>query len=286
MKTRKCPNCSQIIKYKHDNSFYKARKKNTLCSVCATKKWRQETGYNTTGENNPFFGKEHTELTKLHMAKKQKELRQQPNNIYQSQEYRKKISKSSSGKNNPMYGKTVYDVWVEKYGVEEADKKLQNLKNKHQQNNSGCGNPMYGKPVPYGSGYGWKGWYKGWFFRSLRELSYMINVIEKNNYSWKSAETQELSIPYIDWKGTERTYRADFLINNDTLVEVKPKRLHNSPTVLLKIKGAKKFCKKMKLKYKLVDCEILSDIDIKTLFQSKKIKFTDKYEQKYKDMYL
>ena len=40
-----------------------------------------------------------------------------------------------SGEKNPMYGKTFYDVWVEKYGKEIADKKKEEwLKNKRKKN--------------------------------------------------------------------------------------------------------------------------------------------------------
>lgn len=40
------------------------------------------------------------------------------------------ISVNNSGKNNPMYGRSAYDIWVEKYGKEEADKRriIQNQK--------------------------------------------------------------------------------------------------------------------------------------------------------------
>jgi len=50
---------------------------------------------------------------------------------------------------------------------------------------------MYGKPAPIGSGNGWSGWYKGWYFRSLLELSFMINVIERFKMSWQNAETKK-----------------------------------------------------------------------------------------------
>ena len=40
-------------------------------------------------------------------------------------------SKCMSGKYNPMYGKSVYDIWLEKYGKEEADDKLKSMKQKH-----------------------------------------------------------------------------------------------------------------------------------------------------------
>ena len=52
-----------------------------------------------SGEKNPFYGKGHM----------------------------------ISGEKNPMYGKTFYDVWVEKYGKEIADKKKEEwLKNKRK----------------------------------------------------------------------------------------------------------------------------------------------------------
>ncbi len=48
------------------------------------------------------------------------------------------------------------------------------LKEKHRQNAIGEGNNMYGRPSPQGSGNGWSGWYKERYFRSLRELMFLI----------------------------------------------------------------------------------------------------------------
>ena len=73
VKTRNCPKCGiEIVhKMKHNASaFYRAKKKNALCKRCAT-----------SGENNPFYGKKHTDETKA--------------------EY----SKNRAGENNSMYGK-------------------------------------------------------------------------------------------------------------------------------------------------------------------------------------
>lgn len=39
-----------------------------------------------------------------------------------SEESRKKMSEHAKGKNNSMYGRCAYDIWVEKYGKEEADR--------------------------------------------------------------------------------------------------------------------------------------------------------------------
>jgi group I intron endonuclease len=51
------------------------------------------------GNDNSFFGKHHSEIVK------------------------KSISDKVVGENNPMYKRSVYSVWLGKYGVEEADRR-------------------------------------------------------------------------------------------------------------------------------------------------------------------
>lgn len=41
--------------------------------------------------------------------------------VERTQAQKDRMSKRMSGKNNPMYGRSFYDVWVEKYGKEEAE---------------------------------------------------------------------------------------------------------------------------------------------------------------------
>jgi len=38
----------------------------------------------------------------------------------------KKTKNKMIGKNNPMYGKSVYDIWLKKYGKDIADEKWKN----------------------------------------------------------------------------------------------------------------------------------------------------------------
>ena len=47
-----------------------------------------------------------------------------------SAETRKKMSDSHVGEKNAMKGKSVYEVWVQKYGIVEADKKMNEYKTK------------------------------------------------------------------------------------------------------------------------------------------------------------
>jgi hypothetical protein len=197
-------------------------------------------------------------------------------------------SDKMKGDKNSNYGGTWHSInpgisqkgktFDEIYGIEKA----MLIKQKISKKSSGENNPMYGKPSPQGSGNGWSGWYKGWFFRSLKELSYMVYVIERFKLTWNTAEIKKYSIDYIDWNGTKRTYHPDFIIENKYLVEIKPKTLLNSDTIKRKKYYAIEFCIKNNLKYKLRGFErLLSNNEIDNLINEGKLEFLDKYKNKY-----
>lgn len=207
-------------------------------------------------------------------------------------EKRKKQSKRMTGKNNSMYNKNYQThglkKWVEEkqkgktyeeiYGKEKSDK----IKEKIRLKSIGENNNMFGKPSPQGSGNGWSGWYKEWFFRSLKELSFMINVIERFNFKWESAETNKYKISYINDLGRKRNYFPDFILDDKYLVEIKPKPLHNTIINKSKKEAALLFCKKNNLKYKMLDVNIILNYeDINKLLKENKIKFTDRYQKKF-----
>lgn len=178
---------------------------------------------------------------------------------------------------NPMKGRSVYSVWVQKYGKEEADKKMIKLKEKRSKNATGKNNPMYGKPAPKGSGNGISGWYKGWFFRSLRQLSYMIQVIEKEGHEWKSLDnTSDFRIKYIDKENHERSYCPDFLIDNKIVIEIKPQKLQETDNVLRKENAAIIFCKMRNLQYVKTDIDIIDFSRINEMVENKIIVLTEK----------
>lgn len=287
---RKCPICNKNITYLHEQNFKKAEIKQNKCKSCGIKesitdekrkemsrrvKGKNNPMYGKNGKLNPFYGKKHTEESK----KKILENRDFTN--YKSDEFRKKMSSITKGEKNPMFGRSFYDIWVNKYGEKIANEKLKEYKLKQSKNKKGNKNNMYGKPSPIGSGNGWSGWYKGWYFRSLKELTYMIKIIERFKLKWKSAENKELNIKYKDYKNNERTYSADFLINDKFLVEIKPKKLWNSKIVVLKKESAIKFCNLNNLKYKLTDIEKLSDQEILCLYKNGDLVFTNKYQIKF-----
>lgn len=257
--TRNCPKCGVELKYTY-RGYKQAEKKNSQCIKCS----------NT--------GRKHSEETKKKLAAAKKG-KPQPKGFAEF------ISAANRGKNNGMYGRSVYQLWIGKYGSDEANRRMTELREKRFKNATGCKNSMYGKATPQGSGNGWSGWYKGWYFRSLHELSYMINYIEKNGLKWRSGETRDLDIHYKHWNGSERTYRADFLIEEKYLVEVKPSRLKSCRLVELKRQAAEKFCTERGYKYRMETANKITDKQFLELHNDGTIKFIPRYEVLFQERF-
>jgi ribosomal protein S21 len=262
---RRCSRCDSAISYTTIRKRDHAERKLKLCNKCAGKG-----KHNNSGKNNPFYGKTHSKETKERLAAVDK-------SYTQTDDFKRKCIKA--GESNGMHSKSLYDVWLTKYGKEEADKRQANLNIKRSENALGVKNGMYGKPSPMYSGKGWSGWYKGWYFRSLRELSYVINVLEVKKLIWKSAEC--FRIPYIDSEGHNRTYSPDFLVNNSILVEIKPKRLKTLGDNKFKKIAATKYCKEHNLIFKIFDVRRnrLTIKEFVDLYQNRKIELIERCEK-------
>lgn len=226
------------------------------------------------GPLNPFFGREHTPEAK-------EKLRARDRSRWKTPEFREKMRVVGANNLKGCSGTGFQDRWVELYGLEGAEERRAAWKAKLSIAFSGSRNHMFGKPAPLGSGNGWKGWYKGWFFRSLRELTYMVSHIEANDLIWENAEKADLGIPYQDYKGTDRTYYADFLIDGKRLVEVKPERLIDSPSVACKADAARSFCESRGLSYEIVDPGTLPFDEIRHLVDEGHIVFHNRYQAKF-----
>lgn len=270
--TRNCPNCQKIQKYSTKYILQRCIKRKTVCCSCHNRRRAAKPGERQrmsdrmkgklVGSRNPFWGKKHSAATKQLI---------------------KERTPVKRGKDNHMFGQTLYGVWLKKYGKEEADKKHLTYRKKQSKNNRGKKNFWYGKSPPMGVGYGWKGYYKNHFFRSLRELTQMYNMDQKGLH-WESAEKQEYTI-YFKFYGQNKSYRPDFLVNKKILIECKPKRLINSRLVKSKTRAAIRFCAKNNLEYQIFDPGLLSDIKIKELYDNKIIIFENRYEKMYKEPY-
>ena len=180
-----------------------------------------------------------------------------------------------------LKGKNHYEKWNIVYGKEKADEMTEELKRRQSVNASGENNPMFGKPSPQGSGNGWNGWYKEFYFRSLRELSYLLDLDEKQ-IPWSSGEAHKFDIPYVNYKGTKRTYRPDFLVNKEKLVEIKPKRLQKTPTIMAKAAAAIEKCKEWGLTYEILDFKI-DAVKVEKALNEGLVRFARDYEKRFRD---
>lgn len=252
-----CPICNNTIKIKN----YLKDSKKTCSRKCDSV--RKKIIY--TGENNPFYGKTHT-------PEAIKKIKKADRSFTQEDWYKQKVSKISKEKG--CGGSKYIDVWKSK-GEEYFQEKMSLKRTRNSLAAKGINNSMYGKPSPSKSGTGWSGWYNGWYFRSLRELSFMLEVIEQYNFQWKTAENNDLRIPYMHYNGSERTYTADFLIENKYLVEIKPYRLIHTPLITIKTNAAIEFCYKNGLIFVITDIDINHNKIIK-MYQDKTLKLTER----------
>lgn len=219
-----------------------------------------------SGQKNPFYGKKHSDLSKLKIGK------------YERTEAQKEQARNSLLVQGNT--KAPYEIWVQKYGQEEADKRMDQYRETISACTSGEKNPMYGKPSPIGSGGGWSGWYRGHYFRSILELSYLKHLID-SNIQFENGEVAKHAIQYL-FNGVVGNYFCDFVLTDaQCFVEVKPKKL------LLNDKNVAKFLSaKNKHGEKFVvitedDIHVLKDETIDALYQAGEIKWIAKWEKKY-----
>jgi hypothetical protein len=276
--SRQCPSCDIKITYSNKYTLKTATIKNTICKKCALLNHNKQMGEEQRLglRENGFKGKKHSDETrsKLSESKLGKKL---------TEAHKQSISKGLLEKEGEHYmGKGgLYGIWLEKYSKEVADQKLIDFKFKLSKATSGSNNPMFGKPAPKGSGNGWKGWYKGFYFRSLLELSFLVNYIDRFKMQFESGEKAKWAITYTKWDGSIGTYFPDYIIEGKYMVEIKPKALINSPLVKVKTEAAIDFCNKNNLKYKIIEPVKIDKQILLDLYNKKDLVFNERLESKY-----
>jgi hypothetical protein len=279
--SRKCPTCGKCVYHtdkKNRNRFEKEKRRCYSCSSierCSRVEIAarmSEIGKTLVGEKNPFYGKHHTDEAKCKIAENA------DRTIYKTDKFKQKMSDLTLGEKNPMAGKTVYGVWVDKYGKEEADRLRVVKYEKASGSLSGSNNPMYGKPAPKRSGCGWSGWLDGFYFRSLRELAYILKLKEEKT-PFVTGEKKCYSIEYND-NGKNRTYRADFFVDGRRLVEIKPIKLQKTVINEKKQQIAIEHCVKNGWQYEIIDIEPVPLNQLIELSENGKLKLTSKWKKK------
>lgn len=264
---RICPKCNIIIDYKNKYVARFNEKRRGKCRLCYGKERSNKMKGKICITVSPE-GRERTRQALLNRIRSKEELDKCRETIKLAQKAR------TGGKNN-------YQLWIDKYGIDEANKRDSLARKKLSLASSGKNNPMFNKPAPHGSGNGWKCRYKNIYFRSLRELFFYLEYIDNKNIQWESGEKAKFSIPYISPMGINRNYFPDFIIGNN-IYECKPKKLWNTPLVKAKVDAANKYCNDNGYNYFLIDIEIDSD-KIKYLINSGLITWD---EERYKNKFL
>lgn len=202
----------------------------------------------------------------------------------------------SRGDSNPMHGRTIYEAWVQKFGEEEANRRLvaykekckisntgdsngmfgknhtetsrskmsnavlgksleqrwgqekaEQYKNRLRLTMSGAGNPMYGKTSSGGRSV--KGTYKGLFFRSLMEYSFMKHLEGLGLDLATDVEYETIRVPLDEG----HTYCTDFYVpSHKKVYEVKPSKVALSELNQRKFDAARKHLTALGLEFSVV----------------------------------
>lgn len=146
--------------------------------------------------------------------------------------------------------KNVGKTYEERFGVEKAAQ----IKHKMSIARRGRNNPAFGKVYANG-GHSIRGTYKGTFFRSLSECSYM-KYLENIGFSLDKISYEPFSILY-EFNG-EKSYRPDFLVGN-RLVEIKPasyKEPVDGTQLAAKFSAARKYAIEHQMTFEMLRCGI------------------------------
>lgn len=144
--------------------------------------------------------------------------------------WRKKMSEVTSGDKNPMHGRHDHVEGLKRFAREKTGKTLEEvhgvevakqLRKQRSASATGSNNPAYGKVYDNG-GKSVKGHYKGLFFRSLLEYSFM-KYLETVGVDLHADVDYECFQAHFIHEGRERTYKPDFYVRSHNVVyEVKP----------------------------------------------------------------
>jgi len=264
-----CTNCNGIKSvnfYNHVRNILKRFQQKPeytyKCSYCThSEHFRLRNKQNAGKTLEEIYGKE-----KASQLKKQKSLHNKNNpKIYKNLNLYNKFHKKN---------KTYEEIYGAEKSILIKNKLSKSGKGKHS-TLIGPKNPQYGKPAHKLSGKSSKGYYKNIFFRSIYELSFIVNVLEENNITWESGELKKHIIPYTTKIGTKRNYFPDFITEKE-IIEVKPSALINTEQNISKQQAAKIYAKLKNKIYKIYtekDFNILNQDKINTMLGTKILKF-------------
>lgn len=164
----------------------------------------------------------------------------------------------------------------ERFGVEKSKEIRAKLSAKCQGEN----NPAYGKVYSKG-GRSVKGYYRGVFFRSLLEYSFMKHL-ELSGLLLENIQYECFRIPW-EKEGRKRTYKIDFYVPSQKIVyEVKMSWACTHADNQLKWEAARAFCSELGLTFKVMTENDFRKISFDEAMNDKDVKFIESSFKSFK----
>ena len=160
-------------------------------------------------------------------------------------------------------------TWEDIFGIEGAAKRRVNMRKIMKGNN-------YNK-LGFGQGGGYTGKYKNLYFRSLIELTF---IIEAERCGLEIYNAENLFPMTMD---NGKVYKPDFYAPDffgSTIVEIKPSKRVNDEDVEYKASQAAKFCRDNNIQYTIGFDRMLTNDDLKSIYESGDLILTDKMSKR------
>lgn len=202
-----------------------------------------------SGKGNTFYGKKHSKKTRKQMSDNHADFTGNKNPFIQWLK--------EDEKNKELFSESLKNGWKEKFKDENYRKLFCENVSKRVSN-------IYLKGFnPYTNCE--RGWFQSVKFNNKFYYcsSYEKKFLEFCESSNKIKALQRLPfvIPYKDEIGKKRNYFADFFVNQNVVIEIKPKSMIDYNHNKQKIKTGKKYCQKNGFEYKLLTEDELNNLD-------------------------
>lgn len=168
-------------------------------------------------------------------------------------------------------------IWMYEHGIRKGRKMFKELMSKIADERRGKPGP---RPSPGTFGRGVSGWYRDLYFRSLKELSFILKY--EKEHEVESAEAV-IRVKYKDGDRF-RHYYPDFILDKTIIVEVKCIYQRDDRITKAKMKALKRYCKTHGYTCRFEDAEI-DHPAIKNLYREGKVVFSTKNEEYVKLTY-
>lgn len=234
----------KMSEYAKTHGYGKWRKGSKL-----TEEQKQAQSERSKGENNVFFGKKHSEDTRLKMSKNHADFTGAKNPFKRKME------------SNPEFRESMSQAAKQRWEKIRSDPK-EYIKRCNENSNSAAQAHIDGKIFPYGRGHR-QGYFISQKFqdRFYYNSSYELAFLEFCEQSPLIVTVKKSPFRILyNVNGHNHNYIPDFLVNDKILIEIKPVKLLDFDLNPLKFQAGTKFCLERELRYVILTESELNDL--------------------------